>query len=84
MGSLDLCQLQISFCQMLIDTYIVTNIVLSISAWNLLCAFDSESDGLGVGGFGRLGAAYGDFIAAGRDGTDSFVVDLREGSWVKG
>ena len=37
-----------------------------------------------IGGFAGLGSAYCDLVAAGRDGADAFVVDLRERAWVEG
>ncbi len=49
-----------------------------------LRAFDGEGGGLGVGGFGGLGAAYRNLVAAGGDGADAFVVDLRERARIEG
>ena len=49
-----------------------------------MCAFDVEGGGLGVGGIAGLGATYCNFVAAGGDGADAFVVDLRERAWVEG
>src|SRR5258707_15352048 len=54
------------------------------SARHLLRAFDSEGGGLGVGGFAGLGSADYDAVAAGGDGADTLVIDLRESAWVEG
>src|SRR5258707_1239533 len=54
------------------------------SARHLLRAFDGEGGGLGVDGFAGLGSADYDAVAAGGDGADTLVIDLREGAGVQG
>src|SRR5438445_13085890 len=54
------------------------------STRHFLRAFDCEGGGLRVASFAGLGSSYCDLVAAGGDGANSFVIDLRESAWIEG